>query len=542
MDGAESVRSGRSDRSERSHRSHGSHHSRHHRHRPHGSSSHSQGHRGRSSDRGRDDRSVTIQTPGNGSDVDSRVAESEKIEVQILPQDDNWGDNTTAYTGNTSETGFSMDDMRKFAKESFDEDNGGFDCCRYLSTGLAAILSLLGFVSPIAMVVLPRLKIGGWETTTCTVECEGLLISMAFKLLILLIGTVALFFHAPRATMPRVFVFRVVVLFLVFVLTFAFWLFYGVKIMQEKEPSYYSIVQFSVHLVDALLFIHYIAIILLIIRQLQPQFVIHIVRSPDGESHTYTIGHLSIQRASVWILEQYYKDFQVFNPYLENVMKKPMKMSGLKFYEVDGVQQPNNHARSRAMFAAAARRRDASHNDRFYEEQEYDRRVRKRRARLITAAEEAFTHIKRMQDENGPAIAMDPQEAAQAVFPSMARPLQKYLRVTRQQPRYTMESVLQHLANCISHDLNPKAFIERYLTQGVVIMNSKDYRETQKWVLICDQLLTREIEHGLIFQLRQNDVSLLCSVRKLPHFNITEEVIDPKSNKFVLRLNSETSV
>lgn len=26
----------------------------------------------------------------------------EVIEVQILPQDDNWGDNTTAITGNTS--------------------------------------------------------------------------------------------------------------------------------------------------------------------------------------------------------------------------------------------------------------------------------------------------------------------------------------------------------------------------------------------------------------------------------------------------------
>ncbi|KAL4229183.1 Vang-like protein 1 [Mactra antiquata] len=540
MDGAESVRSGRSDRSERSHRSHGSHHSRHHRHRSHGSSSHN--HR-RTSDRVRDDRSVTIQAPGNGSDVDSRIAESERIEVQILPQDDNWGDNTTAYTGNTSETGFSMDDMRKFDKESFDDDNSGFDCCRYLSTGLAAILSLLGFFSPIAMVVLPRLKIGGWETSPCTVECEGLLISMAFKLLILLIGTVALFFHAPRATMPRVFVFRVVVLFLVFVLTFAFWLFYGVKIMQEREFSFYSIVQFSVHLVDALLFIHYIAIILLIIRQLQPQFVIHVVRSPDGVGQTYTLGHLSIQRASVWILEQYYKDFQVYNPYLENVMKKPnMKMSGLKFYDVDGGQQPNNHARSRAMFAAAARRREASHNDRFYEEQEYDRRVRKRKARLITAAEEAFTHIKRMQDENGPAIAMDPQEAAQAVFPSMARPLQKFLRVTRQQPRYTMESVLQHLATCISHDLSAKSFIEKYLSQGVIIMNEKDYKDNQKWVLVCDQLLTREIEHGTIFQLRQNDISLLCTVKKLPHFNITEEVIDPKSNKFVLRLNSETSV
>ena len=55
------------------------------------------------------------------------------------------------------------------------------------------------------------------------------------------------------------------------------------------------------------------------------------------------------------------------------------------------------------MFAAAARRRDTSHNDRFYDEQEYERRVRKRKARLLVAAEEAFTHIKRMQDEQGKA-------------------------------------------------------------------------------------------------------------------------------------------
>lgn len=142
----------------------------------------------------------------------------------------------------------------------------------------------------------------------------------------------------------------------------------------------------------------------------------------------------------------------------------------------------------------------------------------------------------------GPAMPMNPQEAAQAVFPTMARPLQKFLRVTRQQPRYTMEAVLQHLANCISHDMSAKAFVERYVSQGVVIMNGKDYRDTQKWVLVCDQLLTRELEHGLIFQLRQNDVSLLCSVRKLPHFSITEDVINPKSNKFVLKLSSETSV
>ncbi len=44
----------------------------------------------------------------------------------------------------------------------------------------------------------------------------------------------------------------------------------------------------------------------------------------------------------------------------------------------------------------------AGANDRFYDEYEYERKVKKRRARLITAAEEAFTHIKRMrQDQFG---------------------------------------------------------------------------------------------------------------------------------------------
>ena len=32
----------------------------------------------------------------------------------------------------------------------------------------------------------------------------------------------------------------------------------------------------------------------------------------------------------------------------------------------------------------------------FYQEAEYERRVRKRRAKLVTATEEAFAHIKRM--------------------------------------------------------------------------------------------------------------------------------------------------
>ena len=47
-------------------------------------------------------------------------------------------------------------------------------------------------------------------------------------------------------------------------------------------------------------------------------------------------------------------------------------------------QGQNNEAsgqQTRAMMSAIARRRDAGHNDRYYEEAEYERRVKKRKAR-----------------------------------------------------------------------------------------------------------------------------------------------------------------
>ena len=42
----------------------------------------------------------------------------------------------------------------------------------------------------------------------CQPECEGLLISLAFKLIILLFGVWACFFRPPKSSLPRVFMFR----------------------------------------------------------------------------------------------------------------------------------------------------------------------------------------------------------------------------------------------------------------------------------------------------------------------------------------------
>ena len=63
------------------------------------------------------------------------------------------------------------------------------------------------------------------------------------------------------------------------------------------------------------------------------------MRSPDGESRAYSIGQLSIQRAAVWVLEHYYTEFPIYNPYLERlpVSKSRKGGSSFKFYDVDGM-------------------------------------------------------------------------------------------------------------------------------------------------------------------------------------------------------------
>lgn len=118
-------------------------------------------------------------------------------------------------------------------------------------------------------------------------------------------------------------------------------------------------------------------------------------------------------------------------------------------------------------------------SERLFEESEHERRVKRKRARLVATTEEAFTHIRRIQardlaahnDEDAisaatgtetnsessigggfrrpvinsvataPSSLMDPFEAAQAVFTSIARDLRRYLRVTHQQPYFTRPQV-----------------------------------------------------------------------------------------------------
>jgi len=42
--------------------------------------------------------------------------------------------------------------------------------------------------------------------------------------------------------------------------------------------------------------------------------------------------------------------------------------------------------------------------------------------------------------------------------------------------------------------------------------------------------------------MQRGNVTLFATVRKLPHFNLTEDVFSAKNNKFSLQISSETSV
>ncbi|NWI41325.1 VANG2 protein, partial [Picathartes gymnocephalus] len=212
-------------------------------------------HRSKSRDGTRGDKSVTIQAPGEPL-LDNESTRGDE-------RDDNWGETTTVVTG-TSEHSISHDDLTRIAKDM--EDSAHLDCSRHLAAALAAGLALLAFLTPLAFLLLPQLL---WreQLEPCGTPCEGLFLSVAFKLLILLLGSWALFFRRPKAFFPRVFLFRALLMGLVFLLLVSYWLFYGVRVLEARHRDYGAVAQFSVSLVDALLFLHYLAVVLLELRQ-----------------------------------------------------------------------------------------------------------------------------------------------------------------------------------------------------------------------------------------------------------------------------------
>lgn len=342
---------------------------------------------------------------------------------------------------------------------------------------------------------------------------------------------------------------------LVYIAIIFFWLFYAFRVMGKKQVSHQQIVTFSTSFLDAMLFLHYLALLLMWLRHDEKVFTVSVVRNVDGMRRFYNVGQNSIQKTAQHVLERYYVDFTEYNPYTPRPSSRSKinnKLSGLKLYDLDGkggadakgLENLSQQA-SKAMIAAAAvGRRKEGRNDRFYEEQELDRRIRKRRARLVAAAEEAFGHIARLnayEMSKKAAGAMDTEEASQAIFPTLARPLQKYLRTTRQQLHFPLESIMKHLSHCITFDLSARAFVQRYIIDQPCVSHA-DARGREEWTLTCDVSPSRQVSAGTVFSLKNNNITIVVVVARSPVLKVREQAYNSDLDKFILRLNSEKSV
>lgn len=124
-----------------------------------------------------------FQTSVNLTNEDSRDGHGQEvIEVQILPQDDNWG-NETHITGNTSDQSISMEDVSNWPMNN---SGGGIACQKHMERVTSLILCMAAFCSPILMALLPKLgffpstfqneelnQLAKTQLLACNAECKG---------------------------------------------------------------------------------------------------------------------------------------------------------------------------------------------------------------------------------------------------------------------------------------------------------------------------------------------------------------------------------
>lgn len=87
-----------------------------------------------------------------------------------------------------------------------------------------------------------------------------------------------------------------------------------------------------------------------------------------------------------------------------------------------------------------------------------------------------------------------------------------------------------------------QAFLERYLGAGPTLQYDKERWLSTQWRLVSDEAVTNGLRDGLVFVLKCLDFGLVVTVKKIPFIVLSEEFVDPKSHRFALRLQSETSV
>lgn len=77
------------------------------------------------------------------------------------------------------------------------------------------------------------------------------------------------------------------------------------------------------------------------------------------------------------------------------LVSEPKQPSGFKMYDIEGLgaECTISEANARALMEATAKRRIGGHNERFHDVVDWERRVQKRKYRLISTTEDAFASV-----------------------------------------------------------------------------------------------------------------------------------------------------
>ena len=158
---------------------------------------------------------------------------------------------------------------------------------------------ILAILSPIIMITLPKMDLLGLKHSQlkCGVGCEGLKISIIFKLILLVLCWWAVQLKSQE-TGPRPDLARSLLSCLVVLLLSVHWGLYLTQLSTTNRASlmYEGVVDCAGGLVTALLYLHYLSVLLIILRpQLSPGLALHIVRAEDGQSTHIDLGQVSIQ-------------------------------------------------------------------------------------------------------------------------------------------------------------------------------------------------------------------------------------------------------
>ena len=171
------------------------------------------------------------------------------------------------------------------------------------------VVFILAILSPIVMIALPKMELLGLKHSQlkCGVGCEGLKISIIFRLVLLVLCWWGIQLRSP-VTSPRPDLARAAVSGLSVLLLSVYWGLYLAQLRPENRGSlqYEAVVDNAGGLVTALLSLHYLSVLVTIIcPRLSPGLVLHMVRAEDGHSIHMDLGQVSIQVAESSIKVNY---------------------------------------------------------------------------------------------------------------------------------------------------------------------------------------------------------------------------------------------